>query len=52
MRVLKIARSKVKRAIAPSCMGRSLNGKGTRLLTGGMRVRIPCVPQYDSRPVA
>jgi hypothetical protein len=52
MRALQISRCKVKRPIAAGCMGRSLNGQGTRLLTGGMRVRIPCVPQYDSRSVA
>ena len=52
MHALKISRCKVKRAVARGSMGRSLNGQGTRLLTGGMRVRIPCVPQYDSRPVA
>ena len=45
--------SKTKRAIVVTMtMGRSLNWQSTRLLTGGMRVRLPYVPPHDSRLVA
>ena len=43
---------KTKRAVVTMIMGRSLNWQSTRLLTGGMRVRLPYVPPHDSRLVA